>query len=98
MNSHCGCSCGRCTTSYIAKILLIVGGLNWGLVGVAMLMDNGSNWNVVNMLLGSWPMVEAVVYVLVGLAAVVKIFGCRCAKCKAACAACAVDGKMEGQM
>mgnify|MGYP001601831858 CR=1 FL=1 len=54
----------------LASLLLIVGGVNWGLVGVAMLMGNGANWNVVNLLLGSWPMVEAIVYVLVGLAGV----------------------------
>ena len=50
----------------------MIGGLNWGLVGIGMLM--GSNWNVVNLLLGSWPTVEALVYVLVGLAALVLIF------------------------
>jgi uncharacterized membrane protein YuzA (DUF378 family) len=73
----------------IGKILLIVGGLNWGLVGAGMLMD--ADWNVVNMLLGAWPVAEAVVYILVGLAAIMKIFGCRCSKCKAACASCAVS-------
>lgn len=50
----------------IGMILVIVGALNWGLVGVGMLMG-GTGWNVVNMLLGSMPTVEAVVYVLVGL-------------------------------
>lgn len=54
--------------SGIAFVLTIVGGLNWGLVGLGMLM--GSDWNLVNMLLGAWPMVEAIVYVLVGLSAV----------------------------
>lgn len=67
----------------IVKILLIVGGLNWGLVGAGMLM--GSSWNLVNMLLSSWPTVEAIVYVLVGIAAIVKIFGCRCKKCMGTC-------------
>ena len=71
-------SCG-CWPSKIAKILLIVGGLNWGLVGVGMLM--GSNWNLVNMIFGSMATVEAVVYVLVGVSAVVKIVCCRCKKC-----------------
>ena len=71
----------------VAKVLLIVGGLNWGLVGVGMLTSH--NWNLVNMIFGSMPTLEAVVYVLVGVSAVVKLFGCRCAKCKAACASCA---------
>ena len=56
----------------IARILVIVGGVNWGLVGLGMLM--GSNWNVVNMLVGTWPTVEAIVYVLVGLSAIYTIW------------------------
>jgi uncharacterized membrane protein YuzA (DUF378 family) len=52
----------------IADILLWVGGINWGLVGLSMLIGGG-NWNIVNRLLGSWPTVEAVVYVLVGVSA-----------------------------
>ncbi len=43
--------------------LVVVGALNWGLVGLL-------NLNLVNMLLGSWPMVEKLVYILVGLSAV----------------------------
>ena len=65
----------------IAFILLIIGGLNWLLVGIGMLM--GNDLNVVHMALGAWPMVEAIVYVLVGLSAVMKIFGCRCKTCMA---------------
>lgn len=81
----------------VIKILVIIGGINWGLVGVGMLM--GSDWNVVHMLLGSWPMVEAIVYIIVGLAAIAKIFHCKCKKCMAACAACVNDSKMaEGKM
>jgi uncharacterized membrane protein YuzA (DUF378 family) len=56
----------------IAKILLIVGGLNWGLVGIGGFA--GRDLNVVNMLLGSWPQVVWVVYILVGLAALWKLF------------------------
>ena len=88
--TKCG---GGCMVKMVSKILLIVGGLNWGLVGVGMLMDR--DWNVVNMLLGAWPMVEAIVYILVGLAAVVKIFGCcckKCKECKEACASCVTEG------
>lgn len=91
MNSN-----GKCVGHMVLKTLVIVGGLNWGLVGVGMLMDK--ELNLVNMILGSMPTFEAVVYVLVGLAAVAKLFGgCPCAKCKAACAACGV-GDMSGKM
>lgn len=58
----------------IAFILVIVGALNWGLVGLGSFM--GSNFNVVNLLLGSWPQVEAVVYILVGVAAIYKLAFC----------------------
>ncbi len=51
----------------IAFILTIVGGLNWGLVGVGGFM--GQELNLVNMLLGAWPQVEWLVYILVGLSA-----------------------------
>ena len=90
-----GCCTSGCVVRKVRKILLIVGGLNWGLVGVGLLIGNGSNWNVINLLLGSWPVVEGIVYVLVGLAAVLKIFGCQCKKCKEACASCCHAGDME---
>ena len=65
----------------LAEILLVIGGLNWGLVGVGMLL--GSNWNVINLLLGSMPTLEATVYILVGIMAVLKLFNCKCKQCAA---------------
>ena len=55
----------------LAFILVIIGGLNWLLVGLAGWF--GGNWNVVNLLLGSWPSIEALVYVLVGLSAILLV-------------------------
>ena len=55
----------------VAWILLIVGGLNWLLIGVGGFV--GGNWNVVAMILGSLPQVEWLVYVLVGLSAVYEL-------------------------
>jgi uncharacterized membrane protein YuzA (DUF378 family) len=87
----CNGKCGSgCVMRKIRKVLLIAGGLNWGLVGVGMLM--GNDLNVVHMILGSWPVVEGIVYVLVGLAALLKIFGCRCKKCMEMCASCNAEG------
>lgn len=54
----------------VAVWLVIIGGLNWGLVGIGGFA--GTNLNLVNLLLGSMPQVEWVVYILVGLAALVK--------------------------
>jgi len=59
-------------THKISFILLVVGGLNWGLVGLGSWF--GGNWNVVNLLLGSWPSIEVLVYVLVGISAIVLLF------------------------
>ncbi len=64
--STCSCKSG-CKSTMIAKILLIIGGLNWGLMAI------NPEWNVVNMLLGEWPQVERVIYGLVGLAAVMLL-------------------------
>lgn len=52
----------------IGYLLVVVGGLNWGLVGLGGFA--GADWNVVSMVLGSWPQVEWAVYVLVGLSTV----------------------------
>ena len=62
---------GMCIVHKIAAALVFVGALNWGLIGLF-------NWNLVNALLGSWPTVERIVYVLVGLAAVAMLFMCKC--------------------
>lgn len=82
--------CGRgCSVSMVARILVIIGAINWGLVGVGMLMSK--DWNVVGMLLGSGT-VAAIVYILVGVAGVMKIFHCKCKKCMAACTCGEVAG------
>lgn len=57
--------------SYIdltAVILVIIGGLNWGLIG----FFNG--YNLVAALFGAWPTVENIIYAVVGLAAVYAAF------------------------
>ena len=95
------CKKGSCTTTIVGRILVIVGGVNWGLVGLGMLLGSVEGWNVVNMILGSVPVLEAVVYVLVGISAVMMIFGCKCGKCvNGVCACCANTdaNKTEGGM
>lgn len=67
----------------VAWILVIIGGLNWLLIGIGGFA--GSNWNVVNLILGSWPAVEWIVYILVGLSAVYELVTHRknCRMCSA---------------
>lgn len=49
--------------SKIALLLTVIGGLNWGLVGLA-------DFNLVNVILGFAPILERIVYILVGLSAI----------------------------
>lgn len=50
----------------VAWTLLIVGGLNWGLFGLMQL-------NLVDSLLGQYPPLDRLVYLLVGLAALYEL-------------------------
>jgi len=52
------------TLDLVALILVIVGGLNWGLVALS------PDYNLVTMILGSMPWLVTLVYALVGLSAV----------------------------
>jgi len=47
----------------IAYALVIVGALNWGLLGLF-------DFNLVSTIFGAWPWVEKLIYILVGLSAV----------------------------
>ena len=69
------------TTNMICMILLIVGGLNWGLVGAF-------NFDLVAYLFGAMTPLARVVYVLVGVAALIMALascgkGCCGGSCKA---------------
>lgn len=59
-----------CSVHSVAWILVIVGGLNWLLVAFG--------YNLVEMLLGAWPMAVKVVYILVGASAISMLFGRKC--------------------
>lgn len=54
------------TIDWIAMVLVIVGGLNWGLVGVA-------NFNLVSAIFGT-SIISNIVYILVGLSAAYMIY------------------------
>ncbi len=72
----------------VAFILVAIGGLNWGLIGLGSLMS-GADWNIVAKILGSWPQVESIVYLLVGLSTVWLIIGH-----KKECRMCMSSGSM----
>ncbi len=58
----------------VTFLLLVVGGINWGLVGLFDL-------DLVQMLFGTWPGLVNLVYILVGLSAVYE-FATHQARCK----------------
>lgn len=62
---------------WICLILVVIGGINWGLIGLF-------SFNLVSFLVGHWPIVERLVYILVGIAAIIMIFlACKC--CSSSC-------------
>lgn len=60
------CCCPICK---VAGLLVVVGALNWGLVGAF-------NKNLVSSMLGSGTMAEKIVYILVGVAGIMKLVSC----------------------
>lgn len=75
----CSGGAAHCWVHCIVKTLVIIGGLNWGLIAI------NPEWNLVTLALGQWPVAVQVVYGLVGLAALamlVRIVGKCCCKGK----------------
>ena len=62
-NQSCGCGGSLRTVAYV---LVLVGGLNWGLYAFG--------YNLVNLLFGTLPILEQAVYGLVGLSALLLCF------------------------
>lgn len=65
----------------VAFWLAVIGGVNWGLVGIGSFL--GGNWDLVYLLIGSWmPALANVVYILVGASAVYLVVthkrDCKC--------------------
>lgn len=49
--------------NYIAFVILLIGGLNWGLVGIF-------RWNLVEALFGGFGILPMIIYILVMLSAI----------------------------
>lgn len=49
--------------NFIAFVILLIGGLNWGLVGIF-------RWNLVEAIFGGFGVVPAIIYILVMLSAI----------------------------
>ncbi len=52
----------------LSWLLVVVGAINWGLVGLA-------NINLVEALVGTWPALVQIVYILIGLSGLYALWG-----------------------
>ena len=57
----------KSTLDWVTLVLVIIGGLNWGLVGLLQI-------DLVELILGSIPILQRIVYVLVGVSAAYMIY------------------------
>lgn len=64
----------KCGGHMFGWVLVIIGALNWGLVGAFQ-------YNLVDSIFGMGSTVARIVYVLVGLAGLMLLVGCRCKTC-----------------
>lgn len=55
-------------------VLLLIGGINWGLIGAF-------DYNLINELVGQWAVVEQIVYIAVGVGALLMLLGPLCKSC-----------------
>lgn len=63
--------------AWIASILVVIGALNWGLVGLNSFSGVDYSWDLVNLVLGSIPWLASIVYLLVALSGIwllIKLF------------------------
>ena len=72
-----------CSPAMVGHWLLVIGGLNWGIEGLGYFLGKGWDWNVLHMILASVSWLEGLVYLLVGIAALMVAWGCKCKTCKA---------------
>lgn len=69
--------CKKGSLGWVATVLVIIGGLNWGLIGFL-------NFDLVATIFGDMSAVSRVIYAVVGLAALYMIFGvAKCGKSEA---------------
>ncbi len=71
-------SCSRCPICKIVGLLVIIGALNWGVIGAIGV-------NYVDRLTASAPIAARVIYILIGIAGLLKLLSCFKA-CPCSCA------------
>ncbi len=67
----------RSATDWIAYVLVVIGAINWGLVGITSFSEVSYSWDLVALIFGGFPWLAAIIYLLVGLSGLwvlVKLF------------------------
>ncbi|MEK7513251.1 MAG: DUF378 domain-containing protein [Patescibacteria group bacterium] len=64
----------KCTLHWVAWVLVVIGAINWGLVGAF-------GWNLVETIAGMGTVAD-IIYIIVGIAGIVLIFEGSCKGCK----------------
>ena len=67
----------KCIVCKIAGLLVVIGAINWGLVGAFQ-------FNLVDKIFGEMSMIGRIIYVAVGLSGLIGLFTCL-KECKACC-------------
>lgn len=52
---------------WVAYIFVVIGAINWGLVGLTSFKGISYNWDLVSLILRGIPTLAAIIYLLVGL-------------------------------
>lgn len=60
--------------SSVAKVLLIIGGLDLGIIGVESLLKVNKNLDVISLFKAFHPLLPAIIYSIIGIAAIYSMF------------------------
>ncbi len=63
------------TLKEIAFSVVLIGAVNWGLIGLSGFLNPFRNLNLVNLVFGNHPTVEFLVYILVGISGLYLLIG-----------------------
>jgi len=70
----------KCCGSKTALWLAGIGAINWGIYGVAGLM--GKSFDLVTWITFGQTWLANIIFVVVGIAGIVALWGCKCSMCK----------------
>ena len=60
--------------AHLAKIFVIIGGLELGILGVGKLINSHKDLNIIELFSNFHPLLPTILYLLVGVSAIVLIF------------------------